>query len=137
MVEPGETTEGHEQSIESLVAEVRQLRERVESQAGQLEEMGRRVAELEEARGGPESEPGLAIEAGAGETWRPPKRAHGMPDAGVVTLEVQPDEEHAFGPAAGFVAEWRDLRTVSIERARRPARKAGSAGGSVAAGSIA
>lgn len=34
-----------------------------------------------------------------------------MPDAGVVTLESQPDEQHAFGPAAGLVAEWRELRT--------------------------
>ena len=34
-----------------------------------------------------------------------------MPDAGLVTVEPQPDEEHAFGPAAGLVAEWRNLRT--------------------------
>ncbi len=34
-----------------------------------------------------------------------------MPDAGVVTLEEQPDEDHAFGPAAVLVAEWRRLRT--------------------------
>ena len=33
-----------------------------------------------------------------------------MPDAGVVTLEEQPDEEHAFGPAAPLVAEWRAVR---------------------------
>ena len=33
-----------------------------------------------------------------------------MPDAGVVTLEEQPDEEHAFGPAAPLVAEWRRVR---------------------------
>jgi hypothetical protein len=32
-----------------------------------------------------------------------------MPDAGVVTLDKQPDEEHAFGPAAALVAEWRKL----------------------------
>ena len=29
----------------------------------------------------------------------------------MVTLEEQPDEEHAFGPAAALVAEWRQLRT--------------------------
>ena len=34
----------------------------------------------------------------------------GLPDAGVVTLEGQPDEEHAFGPAAPLVAEWREIR---------------------------
>ena len=33
-----------------------------------------------------------------------------MPDAGVVTLQEQPDEEHAFGPAAPLVAEWRGIR---------------------------
>ena len=43
--------------------------------------------------------------------WRPPRRDHGLPDAGVVTLEEQPDEKHAFGPAATLVAEWRGLRT--------------------------
>ena len=43
--------------------------------------------------------------------WRPPQRGHGLPDAGVVTLEEQPDEKHAFGPAAPLVAEWRGLRT--------------------------
>lgn len=43
--------------------------------------------------------------------WRPPRREHGLPDAGVVTLEEQPDEEHAFGPATQLVAEWRRLRT--------------------------
>ncbi len=32
-----------------------------------------------------------------------------MPDTGVVTLEQQPYEEHAFGPAATLVAEWREL----------------------------
>ena len=33
-----------------------------------------------------------------------------MPGAGVVTLDEQPDETHAFGPAAPLVAEWRDVR---------------------------
>ena len=42
--------------------------------------------------------------------WRPLRRRPGIPDAGVVTLEEQPDEEHAFGPAAELVAEWRRLR---------------------------
>ena len=37
--------------------------------------------------------------------WRPPRRRHGLPDAGVVTLEEQSDEEHAFGPAAQLVTE--------------------------------
>ena len=56
--------------------------------------------------------------------WRPPRRRHGLPDAGVVTLEEQSDEEHAFGPAAQLVTEWRPLRhgdeTVGsrVDRAR-------------------
>ena len=48
LAQPGET-ETTEQRVETLVAEVRQLRETVQAQAGQLEEMGRRMAELEEA----------------------------------------------------------------------------------------
>ena len=124
-MEPGQTTNAVDHSVEALVAEVRQLRETVEAQAGQLEEMGRRIAELEEERARPEPGPRLAVEADAESVWRPPKRAHGMPDAGVVTLKAQPDEEHAFGPAGGFVAEWRILRTAIIERDRLPARKAG------------
>ena len=42
--------------------------------------------------------------------WRPPRRRHGLPDAGVVTLEEQSDEEHAFGPAAQLVTEWQPGR---------------------------
>ena len=51
-----------------------------------------------------------------------------MPDAGVVTLEEQPDEAHAFGPAATLVAEWRKLRTMRqtpgshVDRARAAVR---------------
>ena len=42
--------------------------------------------------------------------WSPPRRGHGLPGAGVVTLEEQPDEKQAFGPAAPLVAEWREIR---------------------------
>lgn len=51
-----------------------------------------------------------------------------MPEAGVVTLEEQPDEEHAFGPAV-LVAEWRMLRaggdplTSRVDRAQAAARR--------------
>ena len=117
--ELGETTRTAEQRVDALVAEVGQLEETVQSQAGQLEEMGRRVAELEEAASqGAESErnAGPATDETAPRVWQPPKRAHELPDAGVVTLERQPDEEHAFGPAAGLVAEWRELRTGGTER---------------------
>ena len=50
-------------------------------------------------------------EQGDGVDWRPPRRRPGMPDAGVVTPDEQPDEALAFGPAAPLVAEWRRLRT--------------------------
>ena len=52
-----------------------------------------------------------------------------MPDPGVVTLEAQPDEEHAFGQAEELVTEWRQLRTGGaeagsrIERARAEERR--------------
>ena len=87
-----------------------------ESEAGQPEETGRRVAEPEEAREGPESVPAPAAEERVGGECPTPGRAHGLPDAGVVTLEPQADEEHAFGPAAGLMAEWRELRTGGTSR---------------------
>ena len=52
-----------------------------------------------------------------------------MPDAGVVTLEEQPDEEHAFGPATPRVAEWRRLQVggdqvaARVNRARTAVRR--------------
>ena len=95
-----------EMSIEARAGEVRQLRETVQAQADQLEELGRRVAEMEGRDSG-------RVEA-AGEQGT--EVESGLPDAGMVTLETQPDEEHAFGPAAGLVAEWRGLRTVDTER---------------------
>ena len=42
--------------------------------------------------------------------------SRGMPDAGLVTREPQPDEEHAFGPAVASVAKWRELRTILPNR---------------------
>ena len=106
----GGRTETVAQQMETLGGEVGHLGEMVEAQGGQLQELGRRVAGLEDvarerAAGDVEPDEGVAGE------WRPPEREQGMPDAGVVTVEPQPDEEHAFGPAAGLVAEWRNLRT--------------------------
>ena len=45
-----------------------------------------------------------------------PRRGPGMPGIGVVTLWAQPDEEHAFGPAAALVDEWRQLQTIFAGR---------------------
>ena len=83
----------------------------MESQGIQLEELGRRVAALEEREEQPSVIEAVDSGDGQGQDWRPPRRRPGMPDAGVVTLEEQPDEAHAFGPAAALVAEWRAIRT--------------------------
>ena len=109
----GMGSESLEQRVGALEAENRGLRELAEGQGRQLEEWGSRVAALE----GREGQPGGAEAETAGvdndkqPDWRPPRRRPGMPDAGVVTLEEQPDEAYAFGPAAPLVAEWRELRT--------------------------
>ena len=116
------------QRVAELEEEARGLRGLVETQAGQLEEFGRRVAQLvREAQQRGESEPVVGDDQPS--VWRPPRRGHGLPDAGVVTLEEQSDEEHAFGPAAPLVTEWRKLRTgdeglgSQVDRARAVMRR--------------
>lgn len=105
-----DTGERVELSESALEQENRELRETVKAQAEELEALRRQVAELEErVQVASEAD---AVDGGRGQSgdWRPPRRGHGLPDAGVVTLEEQPDEEHAFGPAAPLVAEWREVR---------------------------
>ena len=116
------------QRVAELEEEARGLRGLVETQAGQLEELGRRVAQLvREAQQRGESEPVVGEDQPS--VWRPPRRRHGLPDAGVVTLEEQPDEEDAFGPAVPLVTEWRKLRTgdeglgSQVDRARAVMRR--------------
>ena len=116
------------QRVAELEEEARGLRGLVETQAGQLEELGRRVAQLvREAQQSGESEPVAGDNQPS--VWRPPRRGHGLPDAGVVTLEEQPDEAHALGPASDLVAEWRELRTGGdatgrrVDRARASVRR--------------
>ena len=109
----GETLQGRAAALEE---ENRELRETVEAQAEELELLRRRIAELEErdqSQGGAD-----AVARGQGNPgeWRPSRRGAGMPGVGVVTLEEQPDEEHAFGPAAPLVAEWREMRARMGER---------------------
>ena len=107
----GDALEGR---VARLEAENAGLRESADSQARRLEELERRVAALE----GDARQPGgaAALDAGrhcAGDEhvdvqgaqdpnkdWRHPRRRPGIPDAGVVAMEEQPDEEHASGPAA-------------------------------------
>lgn len=72
----------------------------LERQVGALEEEERQQVEAHVSQ----------ANCGQSKQWRPPSRDHGMPDAGVVTLEEQLEEEHAFGPAVALVVEWRGLR---------------------------
>ncbi|MDE2824362.1 MAG: hypothetical protein OXK79_12750, partial [Chloroflexota bacterium] len=100
-----------EQRVEALEEAHGDLVETVEAQARQLAELGRRVEgrdEEERERGKPD---GVGDDDGQRWERQPPRRYHGLLDAGVVTLEEQPDEGHAFGPAATLVKEWRGLRS--------------------------
>ena len=110
------------------------LVETVEAQARQLTELERNAGGSEDGAGEEQRDlqkPNAADydDDGQGKQWRPPRRDHGLPDAGVVTLEEQPDERHAFGPAAPLVAEWRGLRSVGeasggrVERAKAAVRR--------------
>ena len=116
------------QRVAELEEEARGLRGLVETQAGQLEELGRRVA-APEGKGQQPGDTDTDGVDGRQQDWWPPRRGHGLPDAGVVTLEEQPDEEHAFGPAAELVVEWRALRTgvealgSRVDRARAGTRR--------------
>ena len=116
------------QQMKTLAGEVAHLGEMVEAQGGQLQELGRRVAGLDDVtRERTTGNVGPAVDVDVAGEWRPPERGQGLPDAGVVTVEPQPDEEHAFGPAAGLVAEWRNLRTDlpnrrGVDRARAEER---------------
>ena len=87
------------------------MRETVQAQAGQLDALRRRVAELEEPAPQPSEAAVVDGDLEPPGDWRPPRRGPGLPDAGVVTLEEQPDEESAFGPAAPLVAELRETRS--------------------------
>ena len=110
------------QRVAEMEDENAELRELADDQARQLEVLTRRLAALEDSRrlGDAAEVVDAGIDAddahghnradGVAEDWRPPRRRPGMPDAGVVTLEEQTDEEFAFGPAAPLVAEWREIR---------------------------
>ncbi len=118
-----------EQQVKALEEENRVLRETIETQATQLAEIERSVEEPgEEDRQEPEAD-APEDDDGQGTQWQPPRRGHGFPDAGVVTLEEQPDEGYAFGPAAQLVAGWRVLRTGDeasggrVDRAKAAVRR--------------
>jgi len=110
-VEDGAGESPHDRTAE-LERENRNLRATVEAQAVELEALRRQVSELEERDQMPDEGHEVDDAQGQPEDWRPPRRSAGRPDAGVVTLEEQPDEAHAFGPAAPLVAEWRQARSA-------------------------
>ncbi len=109
--------EARERRVAELEEENRRLRETVAEQDCRLEELTELAAapEVVEDQVGdigpveagdvqgdvPADERADGFEPG----WRPPRRRPGMPDAGVVTVDGQPDEEDVFGPAAPLVAE--------------------------------
>ena len=107
-----DASESPQDLVAALERENRELRETVEAQAVELEALRRQVSEQEEREQPTAGDD--AVDGGQGQTgdWRPPRRRPGMPDAGVVTLEEQPDEAHAFGPAAPMVSEWRRVRSA-------------------------
>ena len=117
------------QRVAELEDENAELRELADDQAGQLEVLTRRLATLEDGRQSDDSADVVGVDAdekrrhhqvdGVAQDWKPPRRRPGMPDAGVVTLGEQPDEEHAFGLAAPLVAEWRQLRIDGRQGASR------------------
>ena len=118
-----------EERVAALEEERRELREVIEAQAQQLTELGRKVEGLEDEEQQPCKADAVGDADGRRREWRPPRRDHRLPDAGVVTLEEQPDEEYAFGPAAELVAEWRAVRTRAealggrVERAGASVRR--------------
>ena len=103
--EGADTKETHGERAAALGEENREFRETVETQAEELKVLGRRVVELEEQGQLPGVAGAVARGQGNPEGGRPPRREHGLPGAGVVPPEEQPDEDHAFGPAAPLVAE--------------------------------
>ncbi len=112
--DPGVGSDDAEDVMADSAAELErenwELRETISAQAEELEALRRRVAELEELGHAQSGNAGIPDSQEPAAKWHPPRRGHGLPDAGVVTLERQPDEAHAFGPAASLVARWREAR---------------------------
>ena len=114
--------------VAALEEENRQLREVVEVQGTPMKASERSVDSVEER----ERRPGVceSVDVGGDRGQRRPlRRRSGLADVGVVTLEAQPDEEDAFGPATPLVAEWRQLRVGAgsgrsrIDRAEATVRR--------------
>lgn len=131
-VDDGSETEEQGDILAQRVAELELenagLRELVAERERELGELRRQMADLQGAENVGGADDASPVEVGLDPSdvqrhdWRPPRRQPGMPDAGVVTLEEQPDEEHAFGPAAALLAEWRKLVNASGQSLSRVER---------------
>ena len=117
--EGADTEETADERAAALEQENRELRDTVEVQAEELDRLRRQVADWGEHKPVLDGDDATEVGQGNPTDWRPPRRGHGLPSAGVVTLEVQPDEEHAFGPATPLVAEWRRIRARMGDRSSR------------------
>ena len=108
-----------EDQVASLEGENQALRETCEALAGQLVEMGRRIAILEGTATQPDgSSPVDVDQEGQGE-GRQHSPDHGAHETGVVTLEERSGEVGALGAAASRVSEWREaVRRAAIAGSR-------------------
>ena len=103
---------------EQLEGENRELRELVEAQAIQLEALQDQISGLEEA--GQSEDDAETVDPAKSQRQRPSrKQGPGLPDAGVVTMEEQPDEDDALGPAAALITAWRESRHVAASARSR------------------
>lgn len=113
--ESDQRVEALRRRVDAVEKEAGVLRETLEAHVKHMEELERRVAKLEEARAEAREPESIVVDRESA-VWTPPNRDYGLPDPGVVTLEAQPDEEHAFGPVVERVTEWRRLRTSGSEK---------------------
>ena len=101
-----------------LEEENRGLRELVSTQATQIDELEHQVAALEQGQ----QRRGDAEQVASEDSQEPGRPRQGKPvpqDAGVVTLQEQPSEDDALGPAAALVTEWRTVRNTALEARSR------------------
>ena len=104
-----------------LEEENQALQELVETQANQIDDLERQVAALEQGQ----QPMGDAEQVDSGEGQEPRQLRQGKPvpqGAGVVTLEKQPGDDDALGPAGALVNEWRELRNPAAPPGSRVKR---------------
>ena len=99
--EPVEPDVDLERRVETLEGEVGEVREAVEEMVDRLTQLER----MAHAR---------SAEAVDVENWTPPLREHDRPDAGVVTLEPEPDEMFRLWSCCGV-----GCRVARTEEGRR------------------